>query len=170
MGGYYGYGLGHYGYGYGLGGYYGYPGYTVDWLEDTLDIPTTTDGPMDLTMVLAPIFWEREKLKRRLPNLRPPRLLLDLPDTNIPLVPSMDFPTPKDGLMDTTTESVVSLLPPLPPSLLMLILSTTVMVFPTGDNFELDSNPYAIIAKSNHPAKLHPEDHPFMFQCNLEAE
>merc|ERR1739844_398749 len=73
------------------------PDITVDWLEDTLDIPTTTDGLMDLTMVLDPIFWEREKLKRRLPSLRPPRLLLDLPVINIPLVSSMDFPTPKDG-------------------------------------------------------------------------
>merc|ERR1712241_56596 len=120
------------------------PDITVDWLEDTLDTPTTMDGLMDLTMVWAHICWEREKLKRRPLS---PRLLLESPDTNIPLVSSTGFPTPKDGLMVPITELEVSLLLPWPPSLLMLILSITVMAFLTGDNFKLDH--CSIIAKSS---------------------
>merc|ERR1712242_42874 len=110
-------GLGHYGYGYGLGGYYGYPGYYRGLVGGHSGYPYNygwTDGPNN--GVGPHLLGKREAEE----EAAEPRLLLESPDTNIPLVSSTDFPTPKDGLMVPTTELEVSLLLPWPPPLLML--------------------------------------------------
>merc|ERR1712039_195029 len=109
-------------YGYGLGGYYGYPGYYRGLVGGHSGYPYNygwTDGPNN---GLGPHLLGKREAEEEDAEPEAPKAVVGFAGYKHPLVSSMDFPTPKDGLMDPTTESEESLLPPLPPSLLMLIL------------------------------------------------